>query len=323
VLNIYRIDHIGQVVPEIGPMAELLEKAFGLRRLRSWESPAEGCRGVLYEIPGSPEHRWEVLEPLGEDSPLRGFLDGPRGPGIHHVAVEVTDLDAALAALETEGIRPLAESADGSRSWVDASVSPPAGGEGITYRLYGPPTIATCGAEGPIGVSDGENRGGDGPTLGLTGLVHICQAYPDRDELMRWHEEVTGFREVYRTPEGEWPDMATMVLNIPGSRASWEVIQPVGEDSFIERYLEGRGPGCHHVTLEVADWKRALAACEHHEVPTFGESQGETDGARWADVFIHPKHAGGVLVQLYWEESPGVWIRSDKIPRKKLNDPWT
>lgn len=319
-LNIYRIDHIGQVVPEIGPMAELLEGPFGLKRLESWESSAEGCRGVVFQIPGTPEHRWEVLEPLG-DSPLQAFLDGPRGPGIHHVAVEVTDLDAAVAALERQGIRPLAESADGRRSWVDASVSPPDGGEGITWRLYGPPTIATCGAEGPIGASADETAGGDGPTLGLTGLVHICQAYRDRDELAAWLEPLTGMREVYRTPPDEWPDMATMVLNIPGSRASWEVIQPVGEDSFIAKYLGGRGPGCHHVTLEVADWERALEACEHHEVPTFGESKGETDGARWADIFVHPKHAGGVLVQLYWEEAPGVWIRSDKIPRKSAS--WT
>jgi len=38
------------------------------------------------------------------------------------------------------------------------------------------------------------------------------------------------------------------------------------------------------------------------------------DGAAWKHTFIHPKHAGGVLVQLFWEERPGVWVRSDKIP---------
>jgi methylmalonyl-CoA/ethylmalonyl-CoA epimerase len=68
------------------------------------------------------------------------------------------------------------------------------------------------------------------------------------------------------------------------------------------------------VTFEVADWDRAVRACADHEVPTFGENRGETDGAAWRDVFIHPRHTGGVLVQLFWEERPGVWVRSDKIP---------
>jgi methylmalonyl-CoA/ethylmalonyl-CoA epimerase len=121
-------------------------------------------------------------------------------------------------------------------------------------------------------------------------------------------------REVYRTPDGEHEDMATMVLSVPGTQMLWELIAPVGQDSFIERYLDKRGAGPHHVTLEVRDWDGALAACQHHGVPTFDFNEGVTDGARWCDIFIHPKHAGGILFQLFWEERPGVWVRSDKIP---------
>lgn len=108
--------------------------------------------------------------------------------------------------------------------------------------------------------------------------------------------------------------MADLVMNIPGSAICWEIIMPRGEDSFIDRFLERSGAAAHHVTFEVADWDQAMRACEHHETPTFGENDGSTDGAAWKDVFIHPKHTGGVLVQLFWEERPGVWVRSDKIP---------
>jgi hypothetical protein len=64
----------------------------------------------------------------------------------------------------------------------------------------------------------------------------------------------------------------------------------------------------------VADWDAALAACGVHDIPTFDDEEGVKDGAAWKHTFIHPKHAGGVLVQLFWEERPGVWVRSDKIP---------
>ncbi len=106
------------------------------------------------------------------------------------------------------------------------------------------------------------------------------------------------------------------MLTVPGSEIIWEIIQPVGEESHVQRYIDGRGAGLHHVTLQVHDWDQAMKACEHHGTPTFGLTEGETDGARWCDNFIHPKQTGGVLVQLFWEERPGVWARSDKIPSK-------
>jgi methylmalonyl-CoA/ethylmalonyl-CoA epimerase len=89
---------------------------------------------------------------------------------------------------------------------------------------------------------------------------------------------------------------------------------PRGEDSFIDKFLARNGAAAHHVTFQVADWDSALAACEHHEIPTFDTEEGVTDGARWRHTFIHPKQTGGVLVQLFWEQRPGVWVRSDKIP---------
>jgi methylmalonyl-CoA/ethylmalonyl-CoA epimerase len=48
-------------------------------------------------------------------------------------------------------------------------------------------------------------------------------------------------------------------------------------------------------------------------VPTINLHEGETDGAKWKDWFIHPRHTGGFLMQLFWEARPGVWSRSDKI----------
>ncbi|HEX6469344.1 MAG TPA: VOC family protein [Streptosporangiaceae bacterium] len=312
-MQIYRIDHIGQVVPELEPQVRLLEGLFGFRRVRAWDNPDAGCRGVRLRLPAAWGQCWEVLAPSGADSAVAAFLDaqGGRG-GLHHVAAEVPDLDAARAELAGRGLAPVDGGGTAGR-WLETSLSPPAYGEGVRFRLRGPGGLGMCGDDGTGGGAAG-NGGGDASSLGIVAIDHVCQAFHDRDELARWYADLAGFVQVWRTPADEHPDMADLVMNIPGSTICWEIIMPRGDDSFIERFLDRSGPAAHHVTFEVADWDRALAACRHHGTPTFGENEGGTDGAAWRDAFIHPKHTGGVLVQLFWEERPGVWVRSDKIP---------
>jgi methylmalonyl-CoA/ethylmalonyl-CoA epimerase len=55
------------------------------------------------------ESRIELLEPTGEDSPISKFLE-KRGGGIHHIAIEVEDIEAALAKLKSKGARLIDES---------------------------------------------------------------------------------------------------------------------------------------------------------------------------------------------------------------------
>lgn len=313
-MKIYRVDHIGQIVAELEPQVALLEGLFGFRQSRRWENPNDGCRGVLLDVPGSWGHRWEVLAPLGNDSPLQTLLES-RGPGLHHVAVEVPDIDAAIEQMEQVGMSATRRTPDPSGRWIDVPFVPPECDTGLLFRVFGPPLRGTCGDDaaprteaGQIGVEPSV------PSLGVVAIEQIGQAYWDREKLARWCESALGMHEVYRTPEDKHPDIATLVLTIPGTQMRWEIIQPVGENAFVQRFLDKRGAGAHHVTIEVRDWERALDACEHHKIPTFEENEGKTDGARWHDTFIHPRHTGGILVQLFWEERPGVWSRSDKIP---------
>lgn len=318
-MRIYRIDHIGQVTPHLDAQVELLEGLFGFRRTRAWDNPEAGCRGVRLAIPGSWGHQWEVLAPAGDGSPIQAFLDAQGGrPGLHHVGAEVPDLAATIGELGDRGIDYVSGTGAAGDEWIEASLSPPRYGPGVRFRLRGPGGLAMCGDEAAGADSGGAAGAGDAstqaPSLGIVALDHICQAFPDRDELSRWYADLAGFVPIWRTPWEEHPDMADLVMNIPGSGICWEIIMPRGEDSFIERFWDKNGAAAHHVTFEVADWDQAMAACRHHDTPTFGENEGTTDGAAWRDAFIHPKHTGGVLVQLFWEERPGVWVRSDKIP---------
>lgn len=302
-LSISRFDHIGQVVPDLEPQVDLLERLFGMKVFATWEDTNARARGVRLAVPGRSRIDWEVLQPLGPDSPLQAYVDSPRGPGIHHVGVQTPSLTGTAATLKELGIVARGHSS----SCVDAWMNPGAV-EGLLYR-FAEDTAASCGAPSagspPLEAAPG--------TLGVKRIDHICQAYADRDVLARWFEGVAGYKEQWRTPDGEHDDLADLVMDVPGGQLSWEIIQPVG-DSFIKRFVETRGPSAHHVTFEVADWDAAMAACEAAGVPTFDPNSGETDGGRWNDTFIHPKHAGGMLVQLFWEERPGLWVRSDKVP---------
>ena len=308
-MQIYRIDHVGQVTADLDGQVALWENLFGFRQTLRWDNPEQGYRGVRLAVPGSAGQVWEVLAPSGQDSPVQAVLDAHRGrPGFHHVGAEVPDLAAVRAELDRRG---LAYTEGGGGAWIEASLTPPDRGPGVLFRLRGPGSLALCGDEHAEPATSAESAE---PTLGILGIDHVCQAFPDRAKLARWYAELAGFLPVWQTPIDELPDMADLVLNIPGSAICWEIIMPRGEDSFIDRFLAKNGPAVHHVTFQVADWDAAMAACQYHDVPTFDLEEGVTDGAAWKHTFIHPKHTGGVLVQLFAEERPGVWVRSDKIP---------
>lgn len=301
-VDIKRFDHIGMVVPELEPQVDLLSGLFGFRQTQTWADDASGTRGVLFDVPGKTGVQWEVLSPT-RPGPLQEFIDSPNGPGLHHVTVEVPDAEAAAAELKGDGVKPAV-------SGQQATIGPDGGGEGFTFRL------CSTGKAGPCingaNASTAQAPAGGGNTLGIVAIDHICHAYPDRDELARKFGEMFGMRQVWRTPDDEHSDFADLVLETP-AQMLWEVIMPKGDESFIQRFLDKRGPSIHHIAFEVADWDKAIAACEHHGIPVFDESTGETDGAKWRDIFIHPKHTGGVLVQFFWEEKAAAWIRSDKI----------
>jgi methylmalonyl-CoA/ethylmalonyl-CoA epimerase len=309
-MDIYRIDHVRQVVPDLDAARRVFEGLLGFRLAQAWEDETEGLRGLHYEIPGTTNTGWELVMPLRSGSALSAFLDGPRGPGLDRIAIEVTDLDKALADLRMQEVR--IQAYNDCAGWADVEFGPATGMDGLTCRVFAPGMAHAQRRSGKIALP--KPLPDDRPTIGLGGLLHVCQTHPNRLAVARWYERVAGMREIFRTPDEAWPDMATLMLSVPGSQIIWEVIAPEGEDSHVQRFLDRKGAGFHHVTFSVRDWAAAQQACDQHEIPTFGLNEGKTDGGRWRDHFIHPKHTGGVLIQLYWEEYPGIWARSDKIP---------
>ena len=74
-----------------------------------------------------------------------------------------------------------------------------------------------------------------------------------------------------------------------------ELVTPIAGDGFVQRFLDGRGEGVHHVTLKVPDISRAIAHLRERGVELMRVS---TEHPSWKEAFIHPKDGHGVLIQI-------------------------
>jgi methylmalonyl-CoA/ethylmalonyl-CoA epimerase len=95
-----RIDHIGVAVAEIEPALEVYRDRLRMRVAHREVVSEQGVEAVLLDI---GENHVELLAPLDADTPVGKFL-AKHGPGLHHVAYQVTDIDATLGALREAGL---------------------------------------------------------------------------------------------------------------------------------------------------------------------------------------------------------------------------
>jgi methylmalonyl-CoA/ethylmalonyl-CoA epimerase len=99
-----KIDHIGIAVTSLQE-ASIWRDALGLELTESEEVTDQGVRVSMLPI---GETRIELLEPLTSDSPVAKFIS-KRGPGIHHIAIEVKNIEQALSRLRSQGARLIDE----------------------------------------------------------------------------------------------------------------------------------------------------------------------------------------------------------------------
>jgi methylmalonyl-CoA/ethylmalonyl-CoA epimerase len=130
-------------------------------------------------------------------------------------------------------------------------------------------------------------------------IDHIAILVDDMEATLRfWRDalgmQVAGLQDV--------PAEAAQIAFMPTGGSEIELVRPTTEDSGLARYLQKRGPGMHHVCLEVDDIQGMLAQLKLHGVQLINEEPRlGPDGRKYA--FVHPKSANGVMVELY--ELPG------------------
>jgi methylmalonyl-CoA epimerase len=100
-----RIDHVGVAVEDLDASIALYEKTYKMELVHRETVTEQGVEAVLLDV---GENHVELLSPLGPDTPVGKFL-AKKGPGIHHVAYQVEDIDSALASLREAGLRLIDE----------------------------------------------------------------------------------------------------------------------------------------------------------------------------------------------------------------------
>ncbi|XP_076853024.1 methylmalonyl-CoA epimerase, mitochondrial [Brachyhypopomus gauderio] len=99
-----RLNHVAIAVPDLDKATALYRDVFGARVSATLPLPEHGVYTVFVELGNT---KLELLHPLGEKSPIAGFLQKNKAGGMHHVCIEVDDINAAVADLKAKNVRLL------------------------------------------------------------------------------------------------------------------------------------------------------------------------------------------------------------------------
>lgn len=101
-----RINHIAIAVPDLGKASSMYRDTLGARVSQAQALPEHGVKVVFVELPNS---KVELLEPLGDVSPIAAFLSKNPSGGMHHICFEVEDIRDAAKRLQSDGARILGD----------------------------------------------------------------------------------------------------------------------------------------------------------------------------------------------------------------------
>jgi methylmalonyl-CoA/ethylmalonyl-CoA epimerase len=106
-MSIGRLNHVGIATPSIEKAVAIYRDMLGATKIHeAFDLPAQGVRVCFVDTPNS---QIELIEPLGENSPIHGFLAKNPSGGQHHVCFEVSDIRAAAADMQAKGAKILGE----------------------------------------------------------------------------------------------------------------------------------------------------------------------------------------------------------------------
>ena len=100
-----RLDHIGVAVEDLDASLALYERDYGMTLVHRETIAEQGVEAALLDV---GENHIELLAATGPDTPVGKFI-AKKGPGMHHVAYQVDDIESTLAALKQSGLRLIDE----------------------------------------------------------------------------------------------------------------------------------------------------------------------------------------------------------------------
>ena len=125
-------------------------------------------------------------------------------------------------------------------------------------------------------------------------INHIAIAVENIEDMLPFWQEALGLP---LTHIKDVPSQKVRVAFLPVGEGEVELVQPTDPDTGMSKFLKEKGPGLHHLCLEVENIDEALEALKTRGVRLINETAQVLPGRKMA--FLHPKSTGGVLVELY------------------------
>ena len=129
-------------------------------------------------------------------------------------------------------------------------------------------------------------------------INHVGLAVEDAKETAALYSKLFGFEAAESLMEPEAGFRSTMISK---GDVTLELIEPVGPQGMIQKFLEKRGSGLHHISIEVGDLAEEMLRLKSLGVRFVSEEVMELADARI--VFIHPRSTGGLLIELMQKKS--------------------
>lgn len=135
----------------------------------------------------------------------------------------------------------------------------------------------------------------------ITKINHIALVVPELESGKQFWADVLGLTVSH---EEHVADQEVDVAFMPVGESDIELLHPLNDESGVAKFMQKRGPGIHHICLEVDDLPAMLNKLKAAAVPLIDE-QPRTGAGGHSVAFIHPKGTGGVLVELLQKKARG------------------
>lgn len=153
--------------------------------------------------------------------------------------------------------------------------------------------------------------------MAIKKIDHIAIVVPDIEAAQAFYEGALGMRvsHVEQVDEQE-----VIVAFLPAGESEIELVEPLNDTSGVAKYMSKRGPGIHHICVEVDDLDGTLVNLKAKQVRLINETPTIGSGGKRI-AFIHPESTFGVLVELYESspEEPKLRARGLKELRHRLH----
>jgi methylmalonyl-CoA/ethylmalonyl-CoA epimerase len=126
-------------------------------------------------------------------------------------------------------------------------------------------------------------------------IHHIAIAVHDLDAALTFYRDTLGLEMAERR---QVPEEGVEIAFLPAGEGEIELLRPLNEESGVARFLEKHGEGLHHICLAVDDIEATMARMRASGARVLSdEPRVDVHGTRY--VFVHPRSAHGVLLELY------------------------